>query len=72
VGLDWLQRGSLTENWKVNVALLALMEKGILYQLKRKWWDQMDGGGRCAMDLLHEDPIEQTWIYKLLNFLPEF
>jgi len=56
----------------LNVALLALMEKGILYQLKRKWWDQMDGGGRCIMDLLHEDPIEQTWIYKLLNFLPEF
>jgi len=56
----------------LNVALLALMEKGTLYQLKRKWWDQMDGGGRCVMDLLHEDPIEQTWIYKLLNFLPEF
>ena len=36
----------------LNVALLSLMEKGILSQLKKKWWDQMEGGGRCPMVLL--------------------
>ena len=35
----------------LNVALLTLMEKGVLSQLKKKWWDQMDGGGRCPMVL---------------------
>ena len=45
----------------LNVALLSLMEKGILSQLKKKWWDQEDGGSSCP-----------EVIFSKLIFLPSF
>jgi len=31
----------------ISNAILQLQEKGILHQLKEKWWKHMRGGGRC-------------------------
>merc|ERR1712142_433837 len=56
----------------LNVALLSLMEKGILSQLKSKWWDYMDGGGSCPKGSWYDDQTERTWIQTLFDFLPEF
>jgi len=56
----------------LNVALLSLMEKGILSQLKKKWWDQEDGGSSCPESSWYDDQTKRSWIQTLLDFLPEF
>jgi len=56
----------------LNVALLSLMEKGVLSKLKSKWWDHEDGGGSCPMGSWYDDQTERTWIQTLFDFLPEF
>ena len=33
----------------ISAGILKLQEKGILQDLKRKWWKEMHGGGQCIV-----------------------
>jgi len=33
----------------ISAGILRLQEKGILQDLKRKWWKEMHGGGQCLV-----------------------
>ncbi|XP_034944502.1 glutamate receptor ionotropic, kainate 2-like isoform X2 [Chelonus insularis] len=35
---------------KLNTAVLHLQESGVLSELKKKWWNEKRGGGRCRED----------------------
>ena len=37
----------------ISAGTLALQEKGILQDLKRKWWKKMHGAGKCVVSAAH-------------------
>lgn len=37
---------------KLNTAVLHMQETGLLSQLKKKWWEEKRGGGKCIVSIV--------------------